>query len=181
MRSRYKINQNDGIHFITSTTIEWIPVFISDKHFQILINSLIFCQRNKDLKVYAYVILENHFHMIVSGSNLSRTVQSLKRFTAKQIINFAEKQGKIWLLNQLSFYKKRFKTQSKNQLWQEGYHPELIFNDKMLIQKINYIHYNPLKRGYVSKPEDWKYSSARNFIFNDHSVIELDMLPILLL
>jgi hypothetical protein len=71
--------------------------------------------------------------------------------------------------------------QSKNQLWQEGFHPELIFNDRMLIQKIEYIHYNPVKRGVVDRPEYWKYSSARNFILDDHSVITLNMLPILLI
>jgi REP element-mobilizing transposase RayT len=118
--------------------------------------------------------------MIVAGNNLSRTLQSLKRFTAQKIINLAEKQGKVWLLNQFTFYKKGYKTQSKNQLWQEGFHPELIINDKMLIQKIDYIHYNPVKRGYVDKPEFWKYSSARNYIFNDHSLIKLEMLPMLI-
>ena len=180
MRSRYKFCQNDGLHFITSTTIEWIPLFTSDIHFRIFIDSLIFCQKNKDLKIYAYVILENHFHMIVAGNNLSRTLQSLKRFTAQKIIKLAEKQGKVWLLNQFTFYKKRYKTQSRNQLWQEGFHPEFILNDKMLIQKINYVHYNPVKRGYVDKPEHWKYSSARNFILDDHSLIELERLPILI-
>jgi REP element-mobilizing transposase RayT len=181
MRSRYKITQNDGLHFITSTTIEWIPVFTSDNQFKIFIDSVKFCQKHKNLKVYAYVILENHFHMIVSGNNLSNTIQSLKRYTTQQIIKLSEKQSKKWLLNQLSFYKKRHKIQSKNQLWQEGFHPELIFNDRMLIQKIEYIHYNPVKRGVVDRPEYWKYSSARNFILDDHSVITLDMLPILLI
>ena len=51
----------------------------------------------------------------------------------------------------------------------------------MLIQKIDYIHYNPVKRGYVDKPECWKYSSVRNFNIDDHSVIKLDMLPPLLI
>ena len=178
MRSRYRITQNDGLYFITSTTVEWIPIFYTETLFKIVIDSLIFCQKNKNLKVYVYVILENHFHLIVAGINLSNTIQSLKRYTARQIIKISEKQKKFLLLNQFLFYKKRHKIQSKNQIWQEGFHMQLILNDRMLIRAVNYIHNNPVKRGYVHKPEHWKYSSARNYLLDDHSVIELDELPV---
>ena len=181
MRSRYRVLESKGIHFITSTTVQWLPVFTSDKYFRLFINSLKYCQKYKDLKIYAYVILDNHFHMIVSANNLSNTIQSLKRFTAQNIISLAEKQSKEWLLNQLSYYKKGHKLNCRHQIWQEGFYPEYIMSDKMLFQKINYIHNNPVKRGYVDKPEYWKYSSARNIILDDHSIIELDSLPVLLI
>ena len=174
MRSRYKITEEDGLYFISSTIVEWIPVFTSVNYFEILIDSMKHCQKNKNLKIYAFVILENHFHMIVVSERLLRTIQSLKRHTAQEIIMAVENQEKKWLLNQLAFYKKRHKIHSAHQIWQEGFHPELILNDKMLIQKFDYIHQNPVKKGYVDKPEHWRYSSARNFILDDHSVIELD-------
>jgi REP element-mobilizing transposase RayT len=94
MRSRYKITQNDGLHFITSTTIEWIPVFTSDNQFKIFMDSVKFCQKHKNLKVYAYVILENHFHMIVSGNNLSNTIQSLKRYTNSRLLNYQKNRAR---------------------------------------------------------------------------------------
>ena len=50
----------------------------------------------------------------------------------------------------------------------------VIYSSEMFNIKLNYIHYNPLKRGLVENPEDWKYSSARNYLFGDHSVIEVD-------
>ena len=123
--------------------------------------------------LYAYVILENHFHLVVSGSDLSNIMQSLKRHTSRQIIQVLKTHRKEWLLNQLAFYKKKYKSESTYQVWQEGFHPELIQSDDMLVQKIEYIHYNPVKRGYVDEAEYWRYSSARNFVLNDHSVIRL--------
>ena len=141
--------------------------------FEIVVDALRFCQEKKALMLYAYVILENHFHLVVSGSDLSNIMQSLKRHTSRQIIQVLKTQRKEWVLNQLSFYKKKYKSESTYQVWQEGFHPELIQSDDMLVQKIEYIHYNPVKRGYVDEAEYWRYSSARNFVLNDHSVIRL--------
>ena len=57
MRSQYKIYDNEGVYFITSTVIEWIPIFTCKQYFDILINSFKYCQENFGLKIYAYVIL----------------------------------------------------------------------------------------------------------------------------
>ena len=174
MRSRYKITEKDGIHFVTSTIVEWLPVFTTNKYFDIIIQSFKFCNKNKGLHLFAFVILDNHFHLVASALDLSTTIASLKKFTAKKIIDQLNQDNKSWLLNQLSYYKKKYKTGSDYQVWQEGIHPQLITTDKMLIQKIEYIHYNPVKCELVDKPEHWRYSSARNYLLNDHSIIKID-------
>jgi len=178
MRSRYKITEVEGIYFITSTIVEWIPVFTSKEYFEIIIDALRYCRKNKNLKLYAYVILENHFHMVASWPSCSNIIQSLKRHTARQIVQLLQEQKKEWLLYQLAYFKKQYKRENTYQVWQEGFHPVLIQNENMLIQKIEYIHNNPVKRGYVERPEHWLYSSARNFLLEDHSIIELDVLPV---
>ena len=177
MRSRYRITADDGIYFTSSTIIEWLPVFIHKDYFDILIDTFKYCRQYKEIKIYAYVILENHFHAIVAGNNLSNVFRSMKRHSARAILKLAKTKDKKWLLNQFNFYKKRFKKDSDFQIWQEGFHPELILNEKMLVEKVDYIHFNPVKRGYIDKPEHWLYSSARNYILNDHSIIEIDELP----
>ena len=78
------------------------------------------------------------------------------------------------MLNQLEFYKKKHKKNSLYQVWQEGTHPELIQTEKMLFQKIEYIHYNPVLRGYVDASEHWRYSSARNYLDDHYSIIDVD-------
>ena len=158
MRSHYKINDPEGIYFTTSSIIEWIPLFISKSYFDILVESMKYCQSEKALKIYAYVILDNHFHMICQSSDLSRTMQSLKRQTSRSILKKLEHDQKDWILNLLKFYKKRHKHNSQHQLWQEGYHPKQITSDDIFRQKVEYIHHNPVKRGYVELPENWRYS-----------------------
>jgi putative transposase len=173
MRTRYKITDKDQIYFITSTTVEWISVFTRKSYFDILINSLIFCRRNKGLKLFAYVILDNHFHLVVSGDSFSNTIKDFKRHTAREIISLAQIEGKSWLLNQFKFYRQKHKLDSQYQVWQEGFHPKQITSEEILRQKIEYIHYNPVRIGLVDKPEDWRSSSARNYLGLE-SVMEID-------
>jgi len=178
MRSRYKTVEEDGIYFVTSTIIEWLPVFTSGRYFEIITRSLQFCREHKGLKIYAYVILENHFHLVASGPEFSQTMSSLKKFTAREIIRQLNEDKKQWLLNQFAYYKKRHKKGSAHQIWQEGFHPQSMMNDEVLAEKIEYIHHNPVRRGLVDLPEHWRYSSARNYLLNDHSIIEMDALPV---
>jgi REP element-mobilizing transposase RayT len=165
---------DDGVHFITCTIVEWIPVFTSAPYFDILIDSLKYCQKEKALCLHSYVIVENHFHAIVAGPSLMATVQNLKSYTGRRIIDKITQDKKEWLLNQLAFYKLKSKTASQYQVWQEGSHPKIIKDEKMLRQKMEYIHFNPVRRGYVESPEHWVYSSARNYYNENHSVITVD-------
>jgi len=178
MRSRYKISAEDGCYFITSTIVEWLPIFTSKPYFDIMIDSLTFCRNEKKLQLFGYVIMDNHFHLIITGPNLTRTITDLKKFTAKKVIEQLQVDRKEWLLNQLAYFKKRHKTKSYYQVWQEGHHPKLIESGDMLIQKLEYIHNNPVKRGLVVQPEHWLYSSARNYLLEDSSIIQLDLLPV---
>lgn len=128
--------------------------------------------------LYAFVILDNHFHLVAAAPDLPGAITSLKMFTAKEIIALLQSEPKGWLLNQLAYYKKRCQVNSDYQVWQEGCHPQLIMSEEMLVQKIEYIHNNPVKRGLVDLPEHWRYSSARNYVMGDHSVIHLAELPV---
>ena len=67
------------------------------------------------------------------------------------------------LLEQFTFYKKAHKKHTKHQIWEERFHPKLIQSEKMMIEKIENIHQNSIKRGYVDKAEHWRYSSARDY------------------
>ena len=79
-------------------------------------------------------------------------------------MDYLDNQNAKTILDQLAFYKKAHKTETQYQFWQEGVHPELLQSEDMVRQKINYIHQNPVKRGYVDLPEHWRYSSARDYI-----------------
>ena len=162
-RSRYKIYEPTHPHFVTCTILNWIPIFTRQETVEIVFDSLKYLKKSDNLKLYAYVILENHLHMIISSDNLSQTMQKFKRHTSKEILELLQKQKVETILKQLKFYKKAHKTQSTYQLWQEGFQPKLIQNEKMFIDRIKYIHHNPVKRGYIDEAKHWRYSSTKDY------------------
>jgi REP-associated tyrosine transposase len=161
-RSRYKIVDPRLPHFVTCTVLHWIPVFTRPATVDILLESLRFLMQD-GLKVYAFVILENHLHMVVQSEDLGRDIARFKAYTAKRLIGYLSENQVTQILEQLAFYKKAHKEDRAYQFWQEGCHPEWIQNDQMMRQKVEYIHNNPVQRGYVDLPEHWRYSSARNY------------------
>ena len=162
-RSRYKFVEVDKPHLMTCTVLHWISVFTRPETVCILLDSLSFLI-NQGLKVYGYVILENHIHIIAQSHQMDKDIARFKSFTAKQLISYLSEKNVKKILDQLAFYKKAHKTDRTYQFWQEGVHPELIQNQAMMKQKVEYIHHNPVKRGYVDKAEHWRYSSARNYL-----------------
>jgi REP element-mobilizing transposase RayT len=176
MRSKYRIINEEGVYFITSTIIEWIPIFTNRKYFDIIINAFKFSQVKKGLKIYAYIILDNHFHAIVSHPELSRVIQSIKSFTAKEIVSELEIDKKQWALNIFKYQKKPYKEESLYQAWQEGVHPQLIQNQEMFNQKVQYTHFNAVERGLVQVPEHWYYSSASAFAGASEIPLKIDVL-----
>ncbi len=161
-RSRYKIVDSELPHFITLTVLHWIPVFTRPDAVNIIFNALRYLIK-EGLTVYAYVILENHCHLIIQSKSLDRDIARLKSYTAKQLIIYLANNNVKQILDQLAFYKKAHKGDRAYQFWQEDVHPEWIQNDEMMRQKIDYIHHNPVKRGYVDEAVHWRYSSARNY------------------
>ena len=162
-RNRYKIYELTHPHFVTCTVLHWLPLFTNPQSVQILLNSLSHLQKTDNLKIYAYVILENHLHLVVQSDDLRRTLQKFKSYTAYELLELLKKKKVNVLLDQFSFYKKAHKDHTSYQIWEEGNHPQLIQSDAMMINKIHYIHENPVKRGYVDKAIHWRYSSARDY------------------
>jgi putative transposase len=128
-----------------------------------LIEAIIYSQYNKEFNVFDYVIMPEHFHLICSSDKLASIIQSIKSYTAKRIIETYEKENNVMILEQFILNKKEHKTESKYQVWQEGFKPKALLTESMLVQKSNYIHFNPVKRGLVNEIEDYEYSSARDY------------------
>ena len=175
MRTRYKIYDKESVYFITSTIIDWHEIFRNNILCQILIDALTFKRSETKLKIFAYVIMPNHIHLILSSNNIIKFVKDFKSYTARKIIDVLKVNKEELILNKFLERKKLYKTSSTYQVWQEGFHPEMIFKMEMFLQKAEYIHNNPVRKGLVSKPEDWKYSSATNY-FLGKGVLEIDSL-----
>ena len=162
-RSRYKTFREGETYFATCSTLNWLPLFVQPELAQIVLDAMRFAHDNGRLILHAYVLMEDHFHIVGSSQQFSDVLRSMKSFTARSIIDSLRARGYSDILDQLRFFKKRHKQNQTYQVWQEGFHPEAICSEAMLVQKIEYIHNNPVKRGFVDNPSHWRYSSARQY------------------
>ncbi|MEX0719961.1 MAG: transposase [Balneolaceae bacterium] len=162
-RSRYKFRENHYPYFITSSIIEGYSLFADPMIAEILLTSLDYMQQEKGVDVFAYVLMHNHIHLIAEHEELQDNLKKMKSFTARSIIDYLKKTNKKRWLNKLRIHKLSHHADNEFQVWQEGLHPKQVFNQQMMLQKIEYIHFNPVKAGFVSSPLHWRYSSVHNY------------------
>ena len=163
-RSRYVIQEPDKPHFLTCTVVEWLPVFTRPDAVQIILDSWTHQRQHDGLQLFGYVILENHLHFVAQAPRLDKCLSSFKSYTAVRLIELLEVRKAERLLIRMRFAKRTHKRDREYQFWQEGSHAEMVFSEGVMRQKLDYIHFNPVKRGYVDLPEQWRYSSARNYL-----------------
>ena len=172
-RSRYVITEPEKPHFLTCTVVEWLPIFTRPDSVQILLDSWSYLRAHEGLRLHGWVILENHLHFVAQAPRLDRCLSSFKSFTAARIIELLERRRAERLLNRLRRTKRAHKRDREYQLWQEGSHAEMVFSEEVMRQKLEYIHANPVRRGYVDRAEQWRYSSARSYL-GEEGLIGID-------
>jgi len=175
-RSRYRFLDNQP-HFLTCTVVNWLPLFSNPELVQILFDSLAFLYTHQRIAVHGYVIMENHLHLITSSSQLSKEIGTFKSFTARSTVDWLKANNRQYWLTQLAFHKQHHKVEQDYQIWQEGSHPQALLTVEMLQQKLEYVHQNPVRRGYVDDPAHWRYSSYRDYLGQQGllSVVLLDI------
>jgi len=162
-RTRYRIFGTEFPYFMTCTTVGWTAVFTRVDAVDIVLDSWGYLQRERAFVLFGYVVMENHLHLIASAPDLSAVMRDFKSYTARQILGLLRKHAADALLRPLRAMKPNHKRGSEYQVWQEGSKPKQIQSDAMMLQKLEYIHNNPVKRGFVDDPVHWRYSSARNY------------------
>lgn len=168
MSHGYQIKNQSALHYLTIQVVQWVDIFTRHIYRDIVIDSLQYCQQNKGLEIYAYVIMSNHIHLLAKSvnDNLSDIIRDFKRHTSKGIIDAIEKGSESrreWLLMIFRYAAKGHKRNNDYQVWTHENHAEEIFSNDFIEQKIAYIHNNPVRSCIVSKPEEYLYSSARNY------------------
>ena len=182
MPTGYQIVEQSRVHYLTFQVVYWIDVFSRREYRDRFLESLAYCRQHKSLEVYGYVIMTNHIHLLVrsAAGNLSGAVRDLKKFTSKAIaesICDARESRREWILRLLEHAAKRQNKEGKYQLWTHENHAELVYSNSFIEQKLAYIHENPVRAGFVKNPEDYLYSSARNYAEMD-ALIEIDKIDV---
>ena len=174
-RSRYKISLNNQAYFVTCSIVNWLPLFSNPEFARIVLDSLDFLNKAGRLILHAFVIMENHLHLLVSSTDLQKELGDFKSYTARKILDSLKEKKSNSILDQLQFRKKAHKKDQDFQLWQEGSHPQLIVGWEMLRQKMDYLHANPVRRGYVEDPVHWRYSSCRNYL-GEKGILDVEVI-----
>jgi len=162
-KSRYRVIEPTAPHFLTCTLVGWMPLFARPEVVQVILDSWRFLQGQSRLTLHGFVIMENHLHLIASSEHLAKEVAAFKSYTARQIIDGLEARNDVPILAWLKEHRELYRTDREHQFWEIGSHPQAIMTPDMMRQKLDYIHNNPVRRGYVDAPEHWRYSSARNY------------------
>ncbi|MEK6151994.1 transposase [Flavobacteriaceae bacterium 3-367] len=169
MSTKYRATTEDVAYFVTLTTVGWIDIFTRPRQKYLLVNGLSYCQRQKGLEIYAYCIMSSHVHILCKaceGHKLSDIIRDFKKYTSKKIIqnilDYPESRRE-WMLELFQRACMHFKRNQRYKVWQNGYHAEIAYSNWFIKQKINYIHNNPVVEKIVARPEDYLFSSARNY------------------
>ena len=133
----------------------------------IVVESLQYCQKEKGLNIHGWCIMTNHIHLVISAKedcSLSDILRDFKKFTASAILKDIESNKKesrrnwmLWLFREAG---KRNSNNKKYQFWRQDNRPMEITSNEFFHQKMEYIHYNPVKEGFCRKAVDYPYSSA---------------------
>jgi REP element-mobilizing transposase RayT len=182
MTTGYKILKESATYFMTFTVVDWVDVFSRKVYRDIVMDSLTYCRAHKGLKVWGYIIMTNHMHCILSAvhNNLSGVLRDFKRHTAskilKEIASPAESR-RDWMLKRFEFAAKSNVRNGQYQFWVHENHAIELTSAAFTAQKLDYIHLNPVRAGFVNKASDWIYSSASNYELKP-SLIEIDLMDI---
>ena len=156
-------------YFLTLTVVNWVDVFTRKNHKDAIIESLRYCIKHKGLNVYSYCLMTNHLHLIVNANEpfqLKGIIRDFKKFSSKkiiqQIINEPESR-KDWMLEQFSRAGQESQKHKNYKFWQAGNHAIELYSERFTWDKINYIHNNPVEEKFVTKSENWQYSSSSNY------------------
>jgi len=200
-RSLPKFNEQNYIHFITTKTFHKYPYFGDSRCCLILLEELDFYRKHLGFKVLGYVILLDHLHCLIFWDveeypelTISKIMQVVKSHSAKEISYYIQTGRRKPSLSPYSRgasegshppnsyeweNKGKVHTKPKAQIWQPGFYDFNIYSEKKLIEKLNYIHNNPITAGLCENPENYQWSSYSQIMeIEKNPIFKIDFLEI---
>lgn len=179
MSRKYKFHNKTAAYFVSFATVYWLDVFTRQAYFTILEESIDHCRKEKGMEVFAYCFMPSHVHLVFRSDNEdpSGLLRDFKGYTARKLLKAIEEDPqesrKEWLLWMMERAGEKNSNVKRRQFWQQHNKPIELWSGKVIKQKIDYIHNNPVEQGFITDPIDWKYSSARNYA-EDETILKID-------
>ena len=150
---RVPLDLNAGTYYLSLTVQRWYYLFDRYNRWQILADSLRYCQEHKGLALNGYVFMLNHIHLIVTSPDVGGFLRDFKRFTSKKLKENLE-------ATEPSVLSLFVDDDGSYRFWMNTNAPKKIENPNFYVQKLNYMHENPVRKNYVARCEHWVWSSA---------------------
>jgi REP element-mobilizing transposase RayT len=162
---RYKDISGPAAVFLTTTVIDWTPVFSLETAASAVCAQLNETSKQMDVAIIGYVVMPSHLHL-VSGlkdvKRLSYFMKTFKSLSSRKLLGL-----------QLGNYKNRFVRNGKYRFWMRRFDDLIIYSEKQLRTKLEYIHNNPVRAGLTDNALDWKYSSAADWLSGKKGLIDI--------
>lgn len=191
-----RFNETSYGHFITTKTFDNKPIFRDDTCCLTLLENIDFYRGKLGFKFLGYVIMPDHFHCIIWWDvekyrklTISKIIQSIKSHSARQIVDYLYQSGRRGPLtsppnNSLGQgtqathgrYPRHRMSEQKYRIWQSSFYDFNIYSEEKMNEKLDYMHYNPVRAGLCKNSEDWPWSSYRDYEFGQVGKIKIDKL-----
>ena len=172
-----KISKDNPCYYLTSVTNNRLPVFKTDKLKEVTAKALDEARKSAEILIFAYVIMPDHYHLLTDSSRKpSEVLRYLNGITARRVIDYLKVNNFTSSLEKLKQETK--KREYKYSLWEHHPNAFSVTSEAVLMQKVNYIHQNPVRAGFIERAEDYLYSSARiwgrNPLENEPLMVDID-------
>lgn len=172
-----------AIYLITKVIHHRVPIFALDERYpMIVIENLNFYRNKFGFALYGFIIMPDHYHLVINTwgkYSIEKIKEDMNKYIARQIILAMEKHHKRELLKfKIESAPRKGHRAHQYRIFQQGGVDVELLSLKKTMEKIEYMHKNPWRAGLVESIEEYKFSSARNYYLDDHSLILLDPLDI---
>ncbi|MGH9928441.1 MAG: REP-associated tyrosine transposase [Pyrinomonadaceae bacterium] len=156
----FRVSKDSPAHYLTSVTHDRLPVFQTARLKDLVCEALNETRTSAKFLIFAYVIMPDHMHMLIGSERKpSEVLRYVNGITSRRVINFLREKG-----FESSLEKRRRADgprQHKYSLWDHHSNLKLVTTENGLMEKVNYIHQNPVRAGLVERAEDYRWSSIR--------------------
>jgi len=158
------------LHFITCSCYRRLPLLRTARSRDRFLTILEQTRKRYKFVVVGYVIMPEHIHLLISEPGIgtpSTVMQVVKQLSAHALLPKQKKKN----LNQIDLFEG---AQERAHFWQARFYDFNVWTQRKRIEKLNYMHENPVKRGLAATPEDWRWSSYRFYALGECGSVQVN-------
>ncbi|TAK54693.1 MAG: hypothetical protein EPO24_12975 [Bacteroidetes bacterium] len=174
----HSVHEEGSLYFITATVVGWKELFWREEYANIILSSLVWLREYKKIELFAFVLMPHHLHALmkpVEGATIGNVLQKFGSFTAHELLKALRKNKEASLLEFFQNAAVHKKSKEEHHLWQQ-IQAKNVYSEKVILQKMEYIHNNPVAKHWQLAEERWeyRYSSACYYDKQMEPIIAID-------